>query len=269
MTRMLKGHAKLHYGLVDEPGKNRTQHFRKIAVTKFESKAAADINDTRFLCILMESVVMSWLRCYRKWSPTTQAQYLKLSPWSTSEYHGVNTTPSLKQALCYADKDAEALTPEEWKFRNMLLVRQCRAKETVAVREAYLARQRDYHQRVGKPVIQMKEDKKSEAEIQAFRTKAQEAYKPFIPDTAPGYVCLAASSTQHGDSLTQIYRMVHRRHVFEDDDGTLFKDVPRERYSDGVKRKIRKVKKIARGKACQKCKSIFLIVEEPNADITS
>ncbi|KAK4966380.1 hypothetical protein LTR42_011543 [Elasticomyces elasticus] len=165
-----KRSGSFHYELVDEPGKNRMQHFRKIAVTEFTSGLAVDVRDVRFGCVLAESVVMSWLRGIAKKTRHLNAGYLTLTPWTSTEYGGANLTPPLKQTLPGLGeiRDTHVLTPEAWLARHRERKRQWTETKTDAQRvreDQYMSL---YSKNISGPRAKMRNAGVSEEEIAEF-----------------------------------------------------------------------------------------------------
>lgn len=59
-TEKSKGTENYHYAIVDEEGKGRKEHFRKLAETEFEINESEHISEVRFACVVLEQVMMCW-----------------------------------------------------------------------------------------------------------------------------------------------------------------------------------------------------------------
>ena len=239
----------LHYNIVDQPDRGRREHFRKLAQTEFMIKEARHITHVRFTCVLTEQVLMSWFRSFSTRSMTRQSSLARFTPWDTSEYLGTNGSPPIKQNPKAAEKDAEAMTPEEYRQRHAQNSELYRQGMTAMDHAAYLVRNRDYYARVAKPVKVMRDSGATEAQIEAFKQARHEETTAAMPQRLPGS---------------------GKRCVFEDDgygDGVEGQVVTNsdlvalaEDYSNGKRFKSNKrqtlrpdIEKIAHGTACKGC----------------
>lgn len=118
-----------HCNVVDQPGKNRVQHFRVLAKTTFPDGSADTVGRVRIECLLLEHILMGWLATYTKQSVDRFGPIVKLCPsgWEAS-WLGLNGQPPLKQQQNIPKAGAVAsLTPA------------ARIARVMQKKEAYLA----------------------------------------------------------------------------------------------------------------------------------
>ena len=164
----MKRKPSFHYQIVDQPGKIRSLEYRKLAVTEFPSTAAKDINETRALCIVIEQVMMCWLRGFAIHVHHRNQAFVQLSPWDWSPYLGTNSTAALRQDPVIALQDAPGLTPEARADRHRAMTKSFRSNQT----GAQITRTEDYkvmyNKRIVWPREQMRAAGASESDIKAF-----------------------------------------------------------------------------------------------------
>jgi hypothetical protein len=152
------GQNHLH-NRIDQKGLDRQATAYKLAVGEFPSNSVEDMDATRILCQLLESIIMTWLRCFKDLTQPKVQLYMHCTPWTswTADVRPVNAVPSAAQGIWKNGHDAD-LTKEE-----------TLARANPAEKEMRLFRQTERWRIMDGPARRMKEAGRSAEEVEAFR----------------------------------------------------------------------------------------------------